>query len=295
LDDDPVLKRFYVTILHPAARAFEKIERRGILVDQHKFHVLRDDLKKAIKESTDKQMSLLPNRIRIKYMDRIDEQLAAGKNPMLPSIVKEFFFSPGGLNLKPQQITPANKQPSLTKGHLRQVAEGHPIAAQMVAEMTTGDVAAKTLSTFVDGFLKHLRPDGRLHPSYMLFHGGYADGSDEADESGTVTGRLSAKEPAFQCCAGSIRVLTETGWVTIKTIVGEGGRNTRVMTHTGAWRDVLDVYRNGVRPVPRVMLSSCYAINCKDDHPYPDIRRLHTNGEPESRAIGFRGAPCQTQ
>ena len=30
----------------------------------------------------------------------------------------------------------------------------------------------------------------------MLFHGGFSD--DEDDESGTVTGRLSAKEPAFQ-------------------------------------------------------------------------------------------------
>ena len=29
-----------MTILHPAARAFEKIERRGILVDQEKFAVL---------------------------------------------------------------------------------------------------------------------------------------------------------------------------------------------------------------------------------------------------------------
>jgi len=86
--------------------------------------------------------------------------------------------------------------PSLAKGHLRQVAEGNAAASAMVAEMTVGDVASKTLSTFVDGFLKHLRPDGRWHPSYMLFHGGYAD--DEDDESGTVTGRLSAKEPAFQ-------------------------------------------------------------------------------------------------
>ena len=196
LDDDPALKKFYVTVLHPAARAFEKIERRGVLVDQQKFEVLRDDLKKAIKELQDAQMTLLPVKMRIKYKDRIEEQLAEGKNPMLPSIVKEFFFSPAGLNLKPQQITEKTGQPSLTKGHLRQVSETSVDGARMVAEMTVGDVAAKTLSTFVDGFLKHLRPDGRWHPSYMLFHGGFGD--DEDDELGTVTGRLSAKEPAFQ-------------------------------------------------------------------------------------------------
>jgi hypothetical protein len=48
----------------------------------------------------------------------------------------------------------------------------------------------------VDGFLKHLRPDGRLHPTYFLAHGEY-DSHDD-DDSGTVTGRLSAKDPAFQ-------------------------------------------------------------------------------------------------
>ena len=57
--------------------------------------------------------------------------------------------------------------------------------------------ASKTLSTFVDGFLAHLRPDGLLHPTYMLFHGGFND--DEDDEAGTVTrGAPVAKDPAFQ-------------------------------------------------------------------------------------------------
>ena len=115
---------------------------------------------------------------------------------MLPSILQEYFFTPHGLNLKPLELTPKDQKPSLTKSHLRAVAEGVPAAAAMIEEMTIGDTAGKTLSTFVEGFLKHLRPDGRFHPSYMLFHGGFGD--DEDDESGTVTGRLSAKEPAIQ-------------------------------------------------------------------------------------------------
>jgi DNA polymerase I-like protein with 3'-5' exonuclease and polymerase domains len=41
-----------------------------------------------------------------------------------------------------------------------------------------------------------LRPDGRLHPSYMLYHGAF--NNDEDDESGTVSGRLAAKDPAIQ-------------------------------------------------------------------------------------------------
>jgi DNA polymerase I-like protein with 3'-5' exonuclease and polymerase domains len=196
LAEDPQLTRFYVTVLHPAARAFEKIERRGILVDQEKYHKLSDELRQVVKESTAKQLSLLPGTMRAKYRDRIEDQIAQGKNPLLPSILNEFFFTPKGLNLKRIEFTPKDKKASLKKSHLRAVADGRPEAKAFIEAMTEGDVAAKTLSTFVEGFLRHLRPDGRLHPSYMLFHGGFAD--DEDDESGTVTGRLSAKEPAFQ-------------------------------------------------------------------------------------------------
>jgi 3'-5' exonuclease len=105
LAEDHELTRFYITILHPAARAFERLERRGVLVDQQKMAVLGDDLRKVIKESQNLQMELLPKKMRIKFMDRIEEQLAGGKNPMLPSIVKEYFFTPHGLNLKPKETT----------------------------------------------------------------------------------------------------------------------------------------------------------------------------------------------
>ena len=196
LDEDPALKRFYVTILHPAARAFEKVERRGILIDQEKYWILAKELKVVIKEKQDTLLGLLPGKMKIKYRERIEEQLTKGKNPLLPSILHELFFTPHGFNLKPQLLTNKTKEPSLTKPHLRAVAAGHPGAQTFISVMTEGDSAAKTLSTFVEGFLKHLRPDGRFHPSYMLFHGGFGD--DDDDESGTVTGRLSAKEPAFQ-------------------------------------------------------------------------------------------------
>jgi len=195
LAEDPKLTTFYIKILHPAARAFEKIERRGVLIDKDKYEALGDELRTVIKESQDKAMSLLPNRLRIKYRDRIEEQLKAGKSPLLPVILKEYFFTPYGLNLKPQQFTAKTGEPSMTKSHLRQFADV-PEAKEMLDILTEMDGASKTLSTFVEGFLKHLRPDGRLHPTYMLFHGGFNDNED--DESGTVTGRLSAKDPAFQ-------------------------------------------------------------------------------------------------
>ncbi|MCL4743850.1 MAG: hypothetical protein KJZ83_00395 [Burkholderiaceae bacterium] len=195
LAEDPKLATFYIKILHPAARAFEKIERRGVLVDKEKYEQLADEVRGVIQESQDKAMSLLPNKMRIKYRERIESQLKAGKSPLLPSILKEYFFTPHGLSLKPRELTAKTGEPSMAKSHLLQFADV-PEAMAMVEALTEMDTASKTLSTFIVGFLNHLRPDGRLHPTYMLFHGGLYD--EEDDQSGTVTGRLSAKDPAFQ-------------------------------------------------------------------------------------------------
>lgn len=194
LTEDGELARFYIKILHPAARAFEKLERRGVVIDIEKFHVLADDLKKTIKENQDLAMSLLPIRLKIKYRDKIDDQMQDGKNPLVPSLLKSYFFTPYGLNLTPKMKTGKTEEPSMAKAHLKMFSDT-PEAMAMLDALTTKDQAEKTLSTFVEGFLKHLRPDGRLHPTYYLAHAEF-DGKDE--DSGTVTGRLSAKDPAFQ-------------------------------------------------------------------------------------------------
>lgn len=193
--EDKHLATFYVTILHPAARAFEKIERRGVLVDQEAYAQLGDDLRKEIKTLTDGALELLPNKLRIKFMDKIEDQITKGASPFTPAILQEFYFGPTGLNLKPIETTAKTGAPSTAKSHLKMFMD-HPEAGAMTKILEEMGSAQKTLGTYVDGFLKHLRPDGRFHPSYMLFRGGFND--DEDDDSGTVTGRTSCKDPAFQ-------------------------------------------------------------------------------------------------
>ncbi|QIG76975.1 DNA polymerase I protein [Rhizobium phage RHph_Y1_11] len=194
--NEPALAKFYVTILQPAVRAFEKIEHTGIHVDVDKYQELHEELNKHIAEKEKLCISLLPGKLQYKYKDRIEEQLAQGKDPMLPSILKDFFFSPQGLNLKPKMVTPKTGEPSMTQAHLKQFKTESPEAAAMVEGLGDMGKANKLRSTYVIGFLKHLTPDGKFHPTYMLYKGGYQD--DDSDESGTVTGRLSAKDPAFQ-------------------------------------------------------------------------------------------------
>ena len=192
---DKALARFYITILHPAARAFEKIEYRGVLVDQEAFAVLRKDLSETIESGYARAVALLPPRMKIKFRRRIVEQYAEGKSPMLPSILKDYFFSARGLNLKPRVATPKTGEPSMAKSHLR-MFEDVPEAMEMVEALTQADVASKTRSTFVDGFVKCIRPDGYIHPTYFLGHAEFE--GFQGHDSGTNTGRLSAKGPAFQ-------------------------------------------------------------------------------------------------
>lgn len=195
--EDEDLANFYVRILHPAARAFERIEERGVLVDVQRYNVLRDDLKVKIAELEKEALEVLPNKLKFKHKDKIEEQLAEGKSPFTAAILTDFFFGPQGLNLKPKMLTGKTQKPSTAKAHLRMFID-NPDAAVMIKALEEGGSASKTLSTFVDGFLKHLRPDGRFHPSYMLFRGQYGDDDGEDDASGTVTGRTSCKDPAFQ-------------------------------------------------------------------------------------------------
>lgn len=190
----PSLTKFYMTVLHPAARAFETLEMNGVLVDQEKYAALAQDLKEDLKESEKKILDLLPFNLKVKYRDKLESQLMAGRSILTPAIKEEFFFGTTGLGLKPYLFTEKSKKPSTAGDHLKmfsKVAE----AKDMIEEMERMGSSSKTLSTYVIGFLKHLCDDGKFHPSYMLHHGGYQDSDDEG---GTVSGRLAARDPAFQ-------------------------------------------------------------------------------------------------
>lgn len=186
---DPALTRFYVNILHPAARAFEKVERGGILVDTQAFRELHADLTAESIKLVVAAKKILGGRIVAKHADAAKP---GGMNITKPNLIKDYMFSPMGLNLKPLMVTEKTKEPSSSLDHLLMFKDV-PEAAEFVQLM--GDYASctKTLSTYVDGFLVHLRSTGRFHPSFWFFAGNKDEG-----EGGTNTGRLSCKGPAFQ-------------------------------------------------------------------------------------------------
>jgi DNA polymerase I-like protein with 3'-5' exonuclease and polymerase domains len=185
LTRDIPLTRFYQKVLHPAARAFEKIERRGLLVDPARFAAVREQVVTDVKEHTDKCMRAIP--LKVRAMHAHDLRLSR------PKLKIDTMFSPAGFNLTPIDTTPKTKKPKSTISHFQKFDD--PRAVEFVSHLKKLGSATKTLSTYIDGFLKHVRPDGRFHPTYALHAGALYE---ERDKAGTVTGRLSAKNPAIQ-------------------------------------------------------------------------------------------------
>jgi len=236
------LTQLYVRILHPAVRAFEKIEHRGMHVDIKRYHSLKQDLEKEIGRLEQEAFALIPRRLKLRL---------GGGLKLTPNLIKQYMFTPYGLNLTPIMRTKKTQEPSTANEHLMMFAD-NPDAAKFVACLEEMGSAKKTLSTYVDGFLEHLRPDNKFHPTYMLFNGSiYGDTAS----GGTVTGR---------CVAAGEQVKTDNGLVPIECIkIGD-----RVKTHTGTYKPVEETYDNGVKECVRVQLQhEKYNIRCTPDHP----------------------------
>ncbi len=195
---DPALTAFYVNILHPGSRAFENIERGGVLVDLNAYKELESAVDIEIDGLLAKAKRIMGGRVVAKHYD---SSKRGGLNLTKASLLTDFMFSPMGLNLKPKMFTPKSDPndptPSTAADHIEMFIND-PEAQEFVQVFQDYGKAARTKSTYigeigVSGFLKHLRSDGRFHPSYWLFTGDKSEG-----EGGTVTGRLSAKDPSFQ-------------------------------------------------------------------------------------------------
>ena len=103
------------------------------------------------------------------------------------------MFSSMGLNLRPKMRTGKTDEPSTALDHLLQF-DKDPKAKEFIAVLKAYNSACKTHSTYIVGFLKHLRSDGRFHPSYFM-HSGFNEHS--ARGRGGI-GQLSVRDPAIQ-------------------------------------------------------------------------------------------------
>jgi DNA polymerase I-like protein with 3'-5' exonuclease and polymerase domains len=191
LINDPALTRFYVNLLHPASQVFVDVESRGICVSEARYMHARAEVSADMEQSESEVIQLFGPRLRARHRDK-------GLSLTRAALVADFLFTPYGLNLKPQMMTPKGNAPSTAVEHIEMLLASHPGNERLrifAEHLSAYNKAKKTLGTFIDGFVNHLRPDGKFHPSFILHHGQM---HDESREGGTVTGRLAAKDPPTQ-------------------------------------------------------------------------------------------------
>lgn len=179
-----ILKRspynFYDKVLHPAARAFETVEQRGMYIDKKEFDKFG---KWAEKEATRTKVQLsaqLPQSVKSKFEDW---------DTFKPTVVVEYLFEV--LGLEPKMYTGKSGKISTAWSHLQSFADD-PIVGEWVKTLKEHNALKKMHSTYYEGFLKHLCDDGLFHPTYWLHRAGMGD------EGGAVTGRSSVTNPPVQ-------------------------------------------------------------------------------------------------
>lgn len=169
----------YSTLLLPAANAYCDISRTGIRIDVERLRALeadwgreRSSMEKHLEEwAADLGYANPPKRKR----DTEGEPF----NPGSPQQLARLLFSPagetgGGLGLRSKVRTPKGK-PSTSEEALQEI--DHPF----VTELMRLRKYANTLK-YLPMIREHLRPDGRVHPTFLPL----------------VTGRYSALDPAMQ-------------------------------------------------------------------------------------------------
>lgn len=260
------LIKFYTNILHPAARAYERVERTGVLVD-HKYYLeFKKDIEGKIANNLTLAKKTMGGKIIAKWSDSKDPKATSLARA---AMISDYMFGKRWLNLKPVMFTPKSTKekpvPSTTLEHFLKFKDD-PIAGPFVQILKEYKDCAKTLSTYIDGFLADLRYDKRFHATFFM-HRGKEMGEEDA---GTVTGRISIKNPALQCLKGNSLVLTDKGEIPIEVMVTqyEKGERYKVLTHTGKWRDVIGGYRNGVQPLLKITTESGASIECTKNHPW---------------------------
>lgn len=239
---DPALTRFYVNVLHPAVRAMEMVEQGGVCVDMEAYEKLETDLNTEIDTLLVKAKRILGGRIVAKHTDHSKR---GGLNLTKASMLTDFMFSPMGLNLRPKMMTNSGK-PSTALEHLMMFKD-EPDAADFIGLLSDFSSATKTLGTYVHGFQSHIRSDGRFHPTYFLFAG-----NRSAGEGGTVTGRLSCKDPAFQTIpkhtkwAKALRrcFVAPPGMMVLENDYSQG--ELRVIACVANEANMIEAYRGGI-------------------------------------------------
>jgi uracil-DNA glycosylase family 4 len=153
----------WTDIYQPAVASFARIERVGIAADRRSFEAFSAHLRVGLDELAQ----------QFKAYDRPDQPF----NPNSTAQVANLLFKRLGL---PMGEISDKGNPTTNKEALEGLRGMHPV----VDQITEHRRLEKLDNTYGAGLIVHIRPDGRIHPTFRL--------------DGAETGRISSEDPNSQ-------------------------------------------------------------------------------------------------
>lgn len=176
----PALLNYHNKLAHPVTvEVLYEIEKNGILFDTKGVSAAKAEISSHIVSLQRQFLDLVPRKVIKKH---------EGKGCVLTrrDFLADVFFSKDGFRLKPLEITPSG-QPSTNKKMFTVLLESldpKSDAAKALSLYQEWSPVYKLYSTYLKGFEKAVRQDGRLHTQITKVM--------------TATGRTSSRSPNLQ-------------------------------------------------------------------------------------------------
>lgn len=238
------LEELYQRTFLPAARFLIGVEDRGVWVNRETIGELKVELEAEIDAVMDRIDEMLAQPWNLdqkiwepaEYVKWLKWQYDNGYRKQRPSGKKPKFFNPGSheqgkyilyerLGLRPAK----GFKMDYGEDSLVTMQGKHPIISLFLKFKELD----KQISTYVNGFLKRIEPDDRVHSTFLIH--------------GTVNGRLSSRKPSLQNVPGNpkIKQIVQAPKRRIFMELDYQGAELRTLAHLSGDKGLMKVFLEG--------------------------------------------------
>lgn len=228
----PSLVKYYKKFVHPAlTKIIYALEHYGVAVDTEKLPDATAKVKKIRDEHEQGCLSHIPKKVKDKHKEK-------GLQLTRRDIIRDALFSEDGFGLEPIKLTDT-RQPSADKDSLKEIASKarSKKLKGMIEEYQQFSEYDMLWSRYLKGFAKHIRSDGRVHPSIS--------------NTAAVTGRLGTRDPNLMAipkrskAAPIVRrlIVPQKGYVFV--LIDESQSELRLLAEYSNDPTMISVFANG--------------------------------------------------
>ena len=245
VERDPDLKKLYYDLLLPASNFLRRVSSNGLYPNYGYIEQLREEFIQEEERLEDKIIDAVQHLWNPEEYRRDTGAGPSAKEmfkPSSPKQLKWMLFTKMGL------VNKTRKKGSTDKEVLKSLEGKHPVIPLLLDLRS----ATKTRGTYIDGTVKRVAVDGRVHSFFTLYK--------------TVTGRLSSRNPNLQnipresrikqiFCAAPGNVLIEADYK---------GAELRVLAYLSGDKSLTQVFVDGRDPHVEVAIE-LYGKDFTDD------------------------------